>query len=1190
MGVDPATYAVDRHVTQTPWATLSGTPGRLAAGVYYDDANSNGIWDTGETVWADVSTATAGVAGGYDVGTDVLIHSTTPAPTAAITGPTVRPLVMYYNDVSGDRFWQSGEDAWIDYINTASWYEAQPSPWAQAMGLALYLKFDDAGTSIEDYAWHADWRAFWVHALRPESSGLVMADIVLDGNDAPTAPQVRIIPATTGRLVAMDALLRAEITMPSTDPDGLRVQYRYNWFLGTALPSQSTLPTGFVDVPAAGQLYGNGVWDEGEVIFSDIDGDGVKDAGEPQLIGTSAALGHALTFDLATHGALAGQFYYVVVVPVDELGKEGPFALSYVQTTTEESPNRLQFLSLTPESAQQGDALVLTLRNTNPGVVSVIIDWYRNAERFTSSTVGGVPANSNVTLTLDGSLTNRGDIWSFMAYASNIRGGLSRPTYGTSSTTGAQTRVTRVIGGGAGSATENLPPSAPTHVLATPEEALDADLLICTASGSVDPEGDAFAYYYQWYRLRTPETAYAPILGEVQPILSETLTLPGDRWFCQAYALDVYGNRSVTISSNPITINPTLTGAYAYEPNNTYNQARRILPKSNPVLLTDTAVQTHMFGSNEDRDWFWFVVEDGAGYERLRVTFETSSLTAMWGAYYLANAEAGDTVLALYRANGTKVPNFIRQIDDVGVVGQLGGSRYARIEADLTPGIYYVQVWTNLVVDAANGTYLAHLWFEIPSSASGPSAPTSVALRPLQPTASDDLVCEAAGGVSPLGEANLSYKYVWFRNGQVVPFGGGAQTYEGNNYILANAKPALSPDGSPANVVPRGYTQEGEVWTCQVFSSDGNGESAGVLSNAVTIGNVTWSQTLQVAKTFSDGTAAVTQDVTIGWLFGATHGFDLDIDADLPTSVPPPGDPNGPPVGPGGTGTSPVMAPAGSAFIVGYESEHSRLTTDLRPYGDMTSWYLKVELGRNPATCRLTWDALALPVTDTPLTITRVEEGPYGELYPVYGTTMDMSTTAGITIPPQEIADIVAADGSSTQGHTVLFRISLGTGDDTQTLELVYGWNMVSFAIQPITPAVGSVFSFNGQRVIAGVAWAYENGGYVPVTEIKAKVGYWVFCPFPSGATFTVHGLAVGGQLELTTGWNLVGPVVTTNVNTAYGAFGKAPQGTGAVDLDSIRGLNPSTMDYEHADILVPGRAYWINALRNVELPSPRVQ
>jgi len=1042
------------------------------------------------------------------------------------------------------------------------------------MGLALYLKFDDAGESIEDFAWHADWRAFWVHAVAPATADPLalppsIDDVVLDGNDAPTAPEIAIEPAAIGKLVAMDALLRARIVLPSSDPDGAMVSYRYYWFQG---------PAGLAADTIVRDDNNDGLWTEGEALYSDANANGIVDGTDIELVAAGAtSLSNATSLDLADIGAVAGESYFAVVVPVDELGKDGEFAVDFVITADRTAPDRPTFLSLTPDLAQEGDALVLGLRNTSGPGVSFVVDWYRNAEFFLTTTVDpddpltvGV-VETDASIVLDGSLTCRGDLWSFMAYARDDQGGLSRPTYGTGTTT--QVRVTRVIGGGAGSAADNQPPTAPTSVVVTPETPFTEDMLICSASGSVDPEGDAFAYFYQWYQYDATASGYVAVAGMTTPLLDEDQTTPGDRWFCQVFAVDVYGNQSVTISSNPVLIANTIAGGYAYEPNDSADQARRILPKDNPLSLTDTAVQSHTFASASDHDWFWFVVEDGPGYEQVTVTFETNGGDEMWTAQHDADTDATDTVLALYRASSSGAPRFIRQVDDYGTVGQLGGTRYARIVATLDPGVYYVQVWTTATLAAGtNDAYTAHLWFELPSGASGPSAPTSVALRPTEPLTSDDLVCEARGAVSPLGEGHITYHYVWFRDGMVVPFGGGAQSYEGTNYILANAKPALSADGSAANVVPSQYTREGEVWSCTVFAVDDNGESAGVSSNTVTVGSAGWSQIIAVDKTFTDGTAAVTQTVTIGWLFDATHGFDIDIDADLPTAVPAPGDPSGPPTGPGGSGTTVVSTPAGSTYVVGLEAEHTRLTTDMRPYGDLTSWYLKIELGSNPASCRIHWADLALPITDTPLTITRVEEGPYGEFYPVSGTTLDMS----------EVDEIVVDTGAST----VLYRISLGTGDDNQTISLNYGWNMVSFAIQPITPAVRSVFSFNGQQVISGVAWAYSNGGYVAVTEIEAKVGYWVFCPFTTGATFTVHGMPVSGALSLKAGWNLVGPAVTTDVETAYAAYGTT-SGNGSVDLLNVMALDPATMAYSLVTTMEPGQAYWIRAYRNVELPAP---
>ncbi|MBN2449418.1 MAG: laminin G domain-containing protein [Lentisphaeria bacterium] len=1194
VAVDPAAYVVDRQVTIPPWTTASGSKGTLSTEALFYDANGNGRWDSGEQVWVDVEDPVnlLGFPGEYDLGLDADIHAGLyPVPTGLGQDPAVMGLPLYYNDLNGDRVWQPGEDAWLDYVNAASWYDAQANPWARAMGLGLYIKFDDAGEHIEDYAWHADWRAFWAHAIRPQDTGLTMAEVIYNGNDAPSAPQVRIQPQANDGSVALDALLRAQITLPSVDPENAAVHYRYAWYLGLrapADPAASILPV---------DTNGDGAWNSGEALFSDTNGNGLPDTGETLIPAGAEQVSTASMLDLAELGAVAGQTYYLLVVPVDELGSTGPHALDYVTTSSRLAPQRPVFIALDPEQAEEDDDLVLTLRNTSGTNVRFFVSWYRNFELFASSEEVPVMAfddphthdviETDATFVVDSMFTARGDIWTFMAYAVDASGGQSPPTYGSGATT--QVRVARVIGGGAGSGTANMAPSAPTTVIAAPELPYDVDMLYVEVGGAVDPEGDAFAYYYQWFRYDDTISAYVPEIDLITPSVDESYTEEGERWFCQVVAIDVYGNRSPVVTSNTLVIIEEEALAYLiYEPNNSVDEARRILPKDNPMDVGDDYAQDHTFYSADDRDWFWFVVEDGPGYEQVRVTFETNDGTEMWTPNHIGDLDPADTILALYAVGNNGNLRFIRQVDDVGLPGELGSTRFARISLDLDPGIYYVQVWTNQsVTPDANREYSAHLWFNITPGASGPTGPTSVVLTPGEPSTNDNLFCQAGGAVSPLGEGQIEYRYVWFRDGQVVPFGGGVQPIEGYNYILANAKPDAedSPDGTPANVVSPEYTREGEVWYCVVFAVDANGESEGVISNVVTIGTSTWAQTVMVDKTFTDGTTAVTQEITVGWMFGATHGFDLGMDADLPNAYPTPGEPGGPPQGPGGTGTATTITDAGSSFCVGLEPEHTRLVRDMRPYGAMTSWYLKVELGRNPATCRLRWDSTVLPLADTPLTITRVEEGPYGEFYPVAGTTLDMSQHSQIVIDAVEIAALAEAYTAEPERMTVVFRISLGAGDGSQTIALHYGWNLVSFALQPINPAVESVFAFNGQQVIAGVAWAYEGGGYVPVLEIEPTVGYWVYCPFANGATFTVHGVRTNRNIRLAQGWNLVGPVMRTVVSEAYEAYGTGPGGNGAVDLNSVMSIGADG-EYYQTDVMEPGRAYWIEANQSVELPS----
>jgi hypothetical protein len=319
-----------------------------------------------------------------------------------------------------------------------------------------------------------------------------------------------------------------------------------------------------------------------------------------------------------------------------------------------------------------------------------------------------------------------------------------------------------------------------------------------------------------------------------------------------------------------------------------------------------------------------------------------------------------------------------------------------------------------------------------------------VTLTPASPDTSDDLVCTASGAVSEYGEEGLTYRFVWYRNGRIVPFGSGELPYPGAPKALAYAKD--DSDGAPANVLLSKYTREGEIWTCVVYAQDANGYSQPVVSNGVAIGIAGWQQQLRVTKTFTDGTQSIDGDeqaVTIGWDFNATHGFDVGLDQDLPSAEPPPGDPSGPP-----NGGSTVL-PAGPTYSVGMEAAHPMLTRDMRPYRGQASWYIKVELGCNPASFEMSWGDVQLPVADTPLTMTRMTETPDGDFLPVYGTTIDMLQTHSVSLSADQMEDLQRDEHDQLY---VVYRVSFGAGDTSQTITLHPSWNLVSFALLPTNP------------------------------------------------------------------------------------------------------------------------------------------
>jgi len=99
-----------------------------------------------------------------------------------------------------------------------------------------------------------------------------------------------------------------------------------------------------------------------------------------------------------------------------------------------------------------------------------------------------------------------------------------------------------VWGGGAGS---NNPPSAP-RVTITPANPTAADRLHCEAAGSVDPDGDAVTYSYQWYKNGVIRLARA--WQNVDP----GRTAPGDVWRCVVTPSD--GNMDGPAGEATVTI------------------------------------------------------------------------------------------------------------------------------------------------------------------------------------------------------------------------------------------------------------------------------------------------------------------------------------------------------------------------------------------------------------------------------------------------------------------------------------------------------------------------------------------------------------------------------------------------------------------------------------------------------------
>ncbi|MBP1583120.1 MAG: pre-peptidase C-terminal domain-containing protein [Victivallales bacterium] len=602
-----------------------------------------------------------------------------------------------------------------------------------------------------------------------------------------------------------------------------------------------------------------------------------------------------------------------------------------------------------------------------------------------------------------------------------------------------------------------------------------------------------------------------------------------------ARAVDVYGNVSSAKRSQVVTVIPDASNTvgsseyYRYEPNDRwYENAKQILPKTDWYNMGDVNVQTHYFHNKNDYDSVWFTVPATLNNNGMIVWFETNAGPnngEMFSINHLIATENGpDTRLTLFDANG----KVLHTCDDYGKVNaSRGGTRFARFELLLEPGVYYVQVSLATVSGwALSAPYAMHLGMWENDGSIGPTAPTSVVLTPSEPSITDKLICTATGSTSEDGtEDSIEYLYVWYRNGEIVPFVTNVEVkpWETRLYTLRQAKNFAAGYG-PANEISGEFTKDGDQWYCDVFAYDkvADAYSEAVRSNTVTIGSTSWDLTIDVAKTFRGGKGIVEagdQSVTIGWRYFATHGFDPGYDESLPTYDLPAID--------GMSVITGAPVSLGTAYSVGFDNVHKCLTKDMKPYGASATWFIKVEMGDpdfdTVSECRISWPARALPVSSVGnLTVTRMRMRADGVYEPVPGTTqvVDGQNRGEIVLGEAELEELQTDDFGQ---KFVVFRFSLGAPDEMQVIKLKTGWNLISLKVLPLNNNVSDIFTVDGKQVDSGAVWRYDNGGKSKATALEPAKGYYIYALM--NVEVTVYGSMDTSAIHLDEGANLIGPI-----------------------------------------------------------------
>ena len=712
-----------------------------------------------------------------------------------------------------------------------------------------------------------------------------------------------------------------------------------------------------------------------------------------------------------------------------------------------------------------------------------------------------------------------------------------------------------------------------------------------------------------------PQTTSASNIGMTPAGFASYVLAPNDALYCQVWSVDTQGNKSAQAATSNIAFvsNDTATGDgifYRYEPDDRWQDANLIAPKGNWFSLVDSAIQRHVIGDSNDlgaydHDWVYFVVPDDGKSAKKLVSFETNAGTMFQRGVKPSTSNYPNTALTVYKLENNKIREQFT-VSRFSANDNTGdGTEMARFfQREMAPGIYYVDVWSESEGTRDMGAaYYMHLLIEDQVGVDEPywsagSGSLSAELTPYLPSADEDLqVTLNCKAYSASGKELKRFFYLWYCNGAIVPFTGkhDITEYTAGTYIYSCAV-----EGK--DTVSSAQTKDGDVWMCQVYAYDPDyGFTAPITSNAVIIGgSVNFSMSFTPNKVYNYGTPAVEygeEVVTIGWTPEVTFGFDLGLDEAAPSRTIPNGD---------GTYTR-IPLERGSTYTLGLSNNAPYLLKDIRPYNEISSWFVVVEMGLpnndDIAACSLAWNANSLPVDGTGvLNITQMNKRADGFFEPIAGTTvtvsaadMDESGTYSGVITLSE-GQMAALQTDENGQKFAVFRVTVGTPSDMQTISLKKGWNLVALSVAPVNANVSDVFSDGGVRFYNGSVWQYENGKYVEATTLEAGRGYWLYSRVDRDG-INIMGAAADTAISLKQGWNIFGPIYkiddfVATYKTAYpqiyDAIEKVPGTEDQLELykfDVTTGGYSLATDSSGKYVLTPGVGYWIKVKEAIQLP-----
>jgi hypothetical protein len=193
-------------------------------------------------------------------------------------------------------------------------------------------------------------------------------------------------------------------------------------------------------------------------------------------------------------------------------------------------------------------------------------------------------------------------------------------------------------------------------------------------------------------------------------------------------------------------------------------------------------------------------------------------------------------------------------------------------------------------------------------------------------------------------------------------------------------------------------------------------------------------------------------------------------------------------------------------------------------------------------------------------------------------TCIRMSYDCGLTWSDTEFVNMNAGDVDLALGNGILHTTWFADGEiyyrrgllppyakDTVaiTVTLDSHWNIVSLPVLAQDTAVSSILPLS-----TSPAFSYEVGTYQENETMTFGRGYWVKMSDTDTVTM-VGGKLYEDTIDINPGWNLIGsisyPISVTGLSTI-------PPGVISSDFYAYEG------SYRKAEVLVPGRGYWMKA------------